>query len=269
MLKCKMVFGYPREYMGLYESFKDGSCLREWMNAVERLARQVQSHDPEMNTMLMKKRIPDTWNVLFNGKYQIFAPSNKSTITFLENNPFIDDFLQRCRWNPDEYWEATTKQLEGFLYANELNKFRGDMLEVFAEIFFTVFGADEAVGISQYEPIDIGSDFGVDAIGRNVNAHKVAIQVKYRSNPSDVICYADIARTFTSAVLQLGMEDVVNNDHTIYLFTTANGVTGAFDKVMGRKVVIVNKAIIQHKIDNNKEFWSRAADMICNTLKQP
>ena len=264
-MKCKMVFGYPNEYMEMYESSKGGSCLREWMNNVERMARAVQSHDPTMNTMLMKKRIPDTWDVQFDKVYLITPVQSKATNTYLDKNPVLDDFLQRCRWNGDS-WESSPKQLEGFLYSNELNKFRGDMLEVFAEIFFTVFGADEGVGISSYEPMDIGSDFGVDAIGRNVNGHNVAIQVKYRSNPSDVICYADIARTFTSAALQLNMVDVIAHDHTIYLFTTANGVTGAFDKVMGRKCVIVDKAIIQHKVDNNKEFWLRAYDMMNETV---
>lgn len=268
MLKCKMVFGYPKEYMELYVSSKDGSCLREWMNAVERMARSVQSHDPTMNMMLMRNRIPDTWDVKFDGAYRVSPQQSKASNTFLEKNPALDEFLQRCVWDADA-WVAKPKQIEGFLYSNELNKFRGDMLEVFSEIFFTVFGADEAVGISQYTPIDIGSDFGVDATGVNVNGHNVAVQVKFRSNPSDVITYADIARTYTSAVLQLGMTDVVNHDHTVYLFTTANGVTGAFSKVMGRKCVIVDKAIIQHKVDNNKEFWNRAYDMIWNTLREP
>lgn len=268
MLKCKMVFGYPKEYMELYESSKDGSCLREWINHVERMARAVQSHDPAMNTMMLRKRIPATWDVRFADNYFITPPNDKTTNTFLDKNPYIDDFFQRCAWNGD-CWKATSKQVVGFLYANEINKFRGDMLEVFSEIFFTVFGADEGVGISSYEPMDIGSDYGVDATGINVNGHKVAVQVKYRGNPNDLIQYADIARTYTSATLQLGLGDVSNYDHTIYLFTISSGVTGAFDKVMGRKCVIVNRAIIQHKVDNNKEFWSRAYDMMWNTLREP
>ena len=265
MLKCKMVFGYPKEYMELYESSKDGSCLREWINHVERMARAVQSHDPAMNTMMLRKRIPATWDVRFADNYFITPPNDKTTNTFLEKNPYIDDFFQRCAWNGD-CWKARSKQVVGFLYANEINKFRGDMLEVFSEIFFTVFGADEGVGISNYEPMDIGNDYGVDATGTNVNGHKVAVQVKYRGNPNDLIPYADIARTYTSATLQLGLSDVANHDHTIYLFTTSSGVTGAFEKVMGRKCVIVNRAIIQHKVDNNKEFWLRAHDMMRTTL---
>ena len=45
------------------------------------------------------------------------------------------------------------------------NKFKGDMLEVFSEIFFYQFQSDEGLGITEYQPIEIGDDYGVDARG--------------------------------------------------------------------------------------------------------
>lgn len=149
---------------------------------------------------------------------------------------------------------------------NTRNKFKGDMLEVFAEIFFTIFQSDEGLGITQYNPIDINDDYGVDAVGVNVNGHNVAIQVKYRSNPQELITYADIAKTYTSALMQFNLNDVAKYNKTLYLFTNSNGVTGAFTKVMQQKVVIINKGVITTKIDNNKTFWLKAYDMIFNAL---
>jgi hypothetical protein len=146
------------------------------------------------------------------------------------------------------------------------NKFKGDMLEVFSEIFFYQFQSDESLGVTEYSPIEINDDYGVDARGVNVNGKETAIQVKYRSNPDDKISYADIARTFTSAVLQLHMKDVIDNDRTVFLFTNAGGVTGAFDKVMQKKTVIITRGVIATKVDNNVTFWKNAFDMIWNTL---
>jgi len=145
------------------------------------------------------------------------------------------------------------------------NKFKGDMLEVFSEIFFKNFESDEGLGLTEYQPIDINDDYGVDARGVNVNGHHTAVQVKYR-NPEDKISYADIARTFTSAVLQLHMTDVINQDRTVFLFTNAGGVTGAFDTVMQKKTVIITRNMISTKVDNNVTFWKNAYDLIYRTL---
>ena len=43
-------------------------------------------------------------------------------------------------------------------------------------------------------------------------------------------------------------------------------MTGAFTKVMQKKVVIINKGVISTKIDNNTTFWNLAYNMIFKTL---
>jgi hypothetical protein len=168
------------------------------------------------------------------------------------------------QWNNEVLRIANSRELN--LDEDARNKFKGDMLEVFSEIFFYQFQTDEALGITEYQPIEINDDYGVDARGINVNGKQTAIQVKYRSNPEDKISYADIARTFTSAVLQLHMKDVIDNDRTVFLFTNAGGVTGAFDTVMQKKTVIITRAVIATKVDNNVTFWKNAFDMMWKTL---
>ena len=168
------------------------------------------------------------------------------------------------QWNNEVLRIANSRELN--LDEDARNKFKGDMLEVFSEIFFYQFQTDEALGITEYQPIEINDDYGVDARGINVNGKQTAIQVKYRSNPEDKISYADIARTFTSAVLQLHMKDVIDTDRTVFLFTNAGGVTGAFDTVMQKKTVIITRAVIATKVDNNVTFWKNAYDLIYRTM---
>jgi hypothetical protein len=148
------------------------------------------------------------------------------------------------------------------------NKFKGDMLEVFSEIFFKNFESDEGLGLTEYQPIDINDDYGVDARAVNVNGHHTAVQVKYRSNPEDKISYDDIARTVTSALFQLNMADVYNHDRTVFLFTNAGGVTGAYNTVMQKKSVIITRSVIATKVDNNVTFWKNAYDLIYRTMDQ-
>jgi len=183
---------------------------------------------------------------------------------------------------PHEYFELYNMAKDGFTFRQWNNevirlstriqdldtryKFVGDMLEVFSEIFFASFNVDEALGITDYAPVSINDDYGVDATGINANGHHVAIQVKFRSNPSDLISYADIARTYTSALLQLNMHDVYEHNNTVYLFTNSNGVTGAFTTVMQNKCVIIDKNVIKTKVDNNLTFWKNAYQMIFDTM---
>jgi len=260
MLKCTKLHSYPNEYYELYDSFKDGSgTIRKWVNAVEKIGRKVLNKDPEINRVELIDQLPDDWTVDFiDNNFIVNGPENPIALYVMRT---IGATLDR------QNWKMTVDQLAEYISKEELYKFKGNMLEVLSEIFFSVFQGDEGLGVREYTPVEIGEDFGVDAVGVNVNGHRVAIQVKYRSNPDDLISFSDIARTFTSAVCQMNIMDVVNHDNTVYLFTTSNGVTAAYQKVMGRKSVLVTRGIISKKIDNNQNFWKSAFEMISETLK--
>lgn len=168
-------------------------------------------------------------------------------------------------------WNNEVLRLAHRLFRDDIdaqNKFKGDMLEVFAEIFFAQFQADPEFGLSDYEPVEISDDYGVDAKASNANGHKSVVQVKYRSNPDETISYADIARTYTSALCQFHIDDVFHHNNTVFLFTNAGGVTGAFTTVMQRKTVIITRSFIASKVDNNIPFWKEAYQLIFRTLDQ-
>jgi len=132
--------------------------------------------------------------------------------------------------------------------------FRGDMLEILAEMFFGAFANDPAVGLIGYTPVPLPEDYGMDGMGNNAAGTTCAVQVKYRGDPTDLVTYAEIARTFTSAVLQRNLP-LYNGSDNIFIFTSAYDVTVACKTVMGNKIHILNRGIIQNKIDNNVSFW--------------
>lgn len=152
--------------------------------------------------------------------------------------------------------EKYSNQLN-FKDEDEKNKFKGDMLEVFSEIFFLEFMSDPRFGITNYVPVALEDDYGVDATGINVNGDNVVVQVKYRSNPNDKIEYSDIAKTFTAGVKRHDLDPNVKNN--IYVFSTSFEVTYACDEIFKDSIIKVMRHNIERKVDNNKIFWDKAA----------
>lgn len=148
------------------------------------------------------------------------------------------------------------------------NKFKGDALELLAELFFLAFQNDPKVGLREYTPVPIDEDYGMDAQGKNANGDRAGVQVKFRSNHGDKSTYptySEIARTFTSGVCQFGVDP--SKDSVVFVFTNADNLGSNCAKVLGNKLVVVNRAIIQHFIDNNKHFWRMASKEVLAYLQ--
>lgn len=147
---------------------------------------------------------------------------------------------------------------------DKLNAFKGDMLEILAEIFFTINSAHPAVGITDYTPVSLSEDYGVDATGTNVNGDLCAAQVKYRNNPVALITYEDMSKTFTAGKLSHCLP--LEKNDTVFLFTTGEGITSACENVFGSVIRVINRRIIAGLIDNNQNFWQETEELILNTL---
>jgi len=149
---------------------------------------------------------------------------------------------------------------------SESNKLKGDMFEVLSAIFFERMGDSPHVGINDYKPIALEDDYGVDAIGINAANTKVAIQVKFRSNQTNLISYQDLAKTFAYAIVRKWVSPEDKN--SIYLFTNSNGVTPACKTVLGNRLVLIDRQVLTHYLDNNKLFWANFIKRIYLILKE-
>lgn len=138
--------------------------------------------------------------------------------------------------------------------------FKGDLLEIFAEIFFNCFESDPEVGILDYTPVSIEEDFGCDGQGINAAGNRVAVQVKFRNNPLDDITYEELAKTDCSAMRLLDINTSLPN--SIYIFTSAFKVSHSAQTVLGKSLVILGKNEISYKVDNNVTFWNKAWELI-------
>lgn len=145
------------------------------------------------------------------------------------------------------------------------NVFKGDMFEVFGELFFDCFSADPAIGLIDYQPIAINDDYGVDAIGTNVLGDRVAVQDKYRFNPLDQIDLGSLAKTYAAGRERHGL--YLDKNNTIFLLTTAQGATPPCHEVFGKKLRVINRQAIASKVDNNLSFWQKIEKKLTDTLE--
>lgn len=132
----------------------------------------------------------------------------------------------------------------------------GDWFEAFAEFFLKTFDNDERYGVKNYTPAVLEEDLGVDGYGTcyddTKGVHKCVVQVKYRLLRTDEIDYGALARTFTSGVLQFDVNPSV--DYCIVLFCLCKGANLNAQKVLGKKLYVINDTMINREI-NNVSFW--------------
>jgi hypothetical protein len=147
---------------------------------------------------------------------------------------------------------------------DKLNTFKGDMLEVFAEIFFYIFSAHPEVGITNYTPVPLAEDYGVDAVGINVNGDNCVAQIKYRANPVALIDYGDLTKTLAAGYCLNNFS--FRKDDTIFLLTTGQDTNSHGHHVLGKILRVINRQIIAGKVDNNQNFWQQAEELIMDTL---
>lgn len=163
-----------------------------------------------------------------------------------------------------EFMKTITNQSKEISDEEAKLVFKGDMLEILADIFFKAFANSPQVGLTEYNPVPLEEDYGVDGFGVNAAGKQCAVQIKYRANPKDSVLYAEMARTYTSAVIQLKIP--LEGEDCLYVFTTADDVTPACRTVFGKMLRVINKEIISNEINNNVNFWNFAYEEIKNTL---
>lgn len=178
----------------------------------------------------------------------------------------FEDFKQREGKDATlkEYMKTVMYQAKDLSDEDARNIFKGDMLEVLAEIFFKAFSNSPQVGLSDYNPVPLEEDYGVDGFGVNAAGKQCAVQIKYRANPKDSVLYSEMARTYTSATIQLKIH--LEGADCLYVFTTAQDVTPACRTVFGKMLRVINREIISNEINNNVNFWNFAYEEIKNTL---
>lgn len=155
-------------------------------------------------------------------------------------------------------------------------KYMGDGFEFFIELFLSLHPVDNRVGVYDYIP-NQENDNGVDGIGMNIRGEKCVVQVKYRSNVTELLSANkdSLSNLFTDGMLAHGvtadMTDINNYKH--FVFTTADGLHFYTDLEMFKgKVKCIGYKQLRLMIDNNIPFWNKCREVVSefiNLQKKP
>jgi hypothetical protein len=183
-------------------------------------------------------------------------PEDYGNITFYEFIREVNDIAKSIKFSNDPKIDEDTR-----------NTFKGDALEIFAEVYFKSSGISTTYGISDYTIIDVSEDYGVDAKGKNANGKDTIIQIKYRVNPAEVIPYEEISKTVASGHLQYQFD--LRHPGTIILFSSTYEESYHARNVLGSSFTFIGRRTIEdgpNGVNNNVNFWKILSESVFETI---
>ena len=142
-------------------------------------------------------------------------------------------------------------------------KFKGDIFEIFTEIFFKLYSSHNKIGVYDYQPVPDVLDNGVDGIGVGNDEKPIAIQAKYKSNVTAVLTSKDLKQFPYHAIVKYKVEPTGN----LILFTSGKGLHWhSENEVFQGTIKTIGYQAISSFIDNNTVFWKNCLNLIRKPL---
>lgn len=144
-------------------------------------------------------------------------------------------------------------------------KFAGDLFEIFAEVFFLIYGKDNRVGVYDYLPVPAEDDNGVDGSGKNIEGGPCTVQVKFRNNSIYELKERDIKQFGLKSITDFNVD--YNRQDSMVIFTNCAGLHWYSEsKVFTDLFRVINYESIKKLIDNNQAFWSSFEEIVTESV---
>ena len=145
------------------------------------------------------------------------------------------------------------------------DKMKGDLFEIFAELYLKLQGTGPTVGVYDYKPVKAIEDFGVDGKGLGIDGKALTVQVKFRSNPLTELTEKDIKQFPLQSIKKYGVD--MNTKHNLVLFTSCVGMHYVTEKdVYDNMIRTINILKLKKDLNNNIPFWLAIDAAIKNTI---
>jgi len=219
---------------------------------------------------------------------------NKLKIPIIEHESFVSLFLKnpniyKILFGPNRNGEPVTKldTLTGRIYrlceklmpeyadmypdqynkpGTGLDKFKGEVYEIFMNGLLLLKGSDARVGVADYKPVKSHDDHGVDGIGKGMDGKNLTVQIKYRSDPRHQLTQTELKQFWGISFAAYGVE--VTTSDNILLISSCFGLhplTAA--KTFGGQIREINAETTRNIVDGNTIFWNDFQTLIDNSIK--
>lgn len=144
------------------------------------------------------------------------------------------------------------------------NKLKGDLFEIFAEVFFKLIQSNR-IGIYSYTPT-IKNAVGVDATGRGIDNKPATIQVKYLRNPTDKVMIDKVGYFPTVSNTQYGVD--MRTTTNMVVFTSGECLHHDVNRLLGVNIRSIGIELIDSHTVGNPAFWNDLTNLIEETIEK-
>lgn len=156
---------------------------------------------------------------------------------------------------------------------DDLNKFKGDLFELFVEFMIKVKGGDNRVAITAYQTIEETdyTDYGVDGIGKStINGRMATVQVKYRQQHETLTWnsgnFGNFGWQSTELIMAISQGQHYPTDNTQMLYiTSAGSIHHSTDEISSGKIQTITRNGLRELCDNVDEFWIQFKDSVISS----
>lgn len=164
---------------------------------------------------------------------------------------------------------CTRLEQQSILFPNryEPETYKGDGFELFAEALIKLSPADNRIAIGNYTPVTV-DDTGVDGIGIGIDGKPATVQVKYRSNSTQLLTANEdhLSNFVVASMLRYNVEQ--SSKTNMLIITTAQGLHYFTDGEMFKKQVrCLGYNELRELVDNNTLFWDKFRELIKESRK--
>jgi hypothetical protein len=135
---------------------------------------------------------------------------------------------------------------------------KGDLFEIFVEIFLKTNGNNEKILIHNYSVIHNGEDcrdIGVDGVGLDMNNEPCTIQIKYRNIASPKLTTSSLTQFIGASITNYNVSTESKAKSFILITNTLKEVDYRINKVGNNRVKIINGDCFDTIIGTSKTFW--------------
>ena len=213
----------------------------------------IIKHESFNNLFLLKNDI----FVKYFGKNKHGKELRKLSTMINRINTISEDVIK-------DYWELYPDDID--CPGSGLNRLKGDIFEIFIECFLMLMGNTPSVGVYHYKPERKKADLGVDGYGYGVDNKKLTVQIKFRSDPKQLLDQSDVKQFPFQSYILYGVDTKTNTN--MLLITSCSGLYPMTrTRTFCSKIRELNLEQLKNLVDDNAVFWNNFNKLINNTIR--
>lgn len=183
--------------------------------------------------------------------------------TFRKRCHNLTELLNGC-YKLSTFCNRLEKQSVLFPDRYDPEKYKGDGLELLVEILIKLSPVDNRIGIANYQVV-LEQDTGVDGFGTGINGRPATVQVKYRTDSTQLLTANKDHLSNFIAASQNRYGVLIEDSKNMLIITTGDNLHHFTEsEMLYNKVRCLGYKQLREILDNNIPFWDTFRSLTLN-----